>query len=97
MELVLLYSAENDLQKAFDRYESYREGLGEVFLEYADLGLVQITRFPKAAPLYSDRYRRQLITRFPYGIFYTVYPTRVVVTAVVDLTQHPDRIAERLR
>jgi len=79
MELVLLHLAEVDLQNGFDRYEGYRDGLGEIFLEFVEIGLNQIKSFPKSAPVYTKSYRRLLIGRFPYGIFYSIYPTRIEV------------------
>lgn len=96
MELVLLVSAENDLQAGFNRYEDCREGLGELFLEYVENGLEQIKAFPRSAPIYAKEYRRLLIDRFPYGVFYVVYPTRILVNGVLDLSQDPARILERL-
>jgi len=35
--------------------------------------------------------------RFPYGIFYVPYPTRILVIAVLDLRQDEERVFRRLR
>jgi hypothetical protein len=56
MELVLLLSSEVDLQSGFERYEGYRIGLGEIFLEFVEAGLEQIKTFPRSAPVYTKSY-----------------------------------------
>jgi hypothetical protein len=37
-----------------------------------------------------------LIRDFPYGIFYQVQATRLVVAAIVDLRQDPEAIRRKL-
>lgn len=37
-----------------------------------------------------------LIRDFPYGIFYVVQPTRIVVSAVMDLRQNPETIRRKV-
>jgi hypothetical protein len=37
IELILLQQADVDIQAAFDRYEHYQEGRGEVFMRHLDL------------------------------------------------------------
>lgn len=96
MDIVLLASAENDLQEGYNRYEDLREGLGEVYLEFVEAGLDQISQFPQSAPIINERYRRLLVKQFPYGIIYTIQPTRIIVLGVMDPTRDPDRIDERL-
>jgi plasmid stabilization system protein ParE len=95
-ELVLLLRADHDVQAAFDRYENYQPGRGEVFLRQLDAALTLLRQHPESAPTYGGRYRRMLVRDFPYGIFYQVQPTRIVVGATMDLRQDPRRIRERL-
>jgi hypothetical protein len=35
-ELVLLFQAEQDIQTAFNRYEDFQEGRGEIFMRHLD-------------------------------------------------------------
>lgn len=64
-----LSGADADLQGAFDRFEDYREGLGEEFMKAVDAYLTRISVFPEIAPVYFHLVRRQVMPRFPYGIF----------------------------
>jgi plasmid stabilization system protein ParE len=52
---------------------------------------------PEIAPVYEGRYRRMLIRDFPYGIFYAVQPTRIVVGAIMDLRQNPETLRRKVR
>jgi plasmid stabilization system protein ParE len=92
----LLLGAEIDLQHAFERYENLSEGRGVEFLMHFDHALNHICNFPQSAPKFHKEFRRILIQKFPYGIYYTDYPTRILIAAVLDLRQDPARIAERL-
>jgi plasmid stabilization system protein ParE len=51
--------------------------------------------FPLIGRLYRSRYRRLLIPRYPFGIFYVVESNRIVIHAVLDLRQDPKKIRER--
>ncbi len=62
-----------------------------------DAYLARIVVFPEIAPIYFENVRRQVMQRFPYGIFYEPHPTRILVTAILDLRQDEEQILRRLR
>ena len=93
----LLSGADADLQAIFNRLEDYREGLGAEFMLAVDAYLTRLTVFPESAPEYFQSIRRQVIQRFPYGIFYDPQPTRIVVLAILDLRQDEQQIIRRLQ
>jgi plasmid stabilization system protein ParE len=95
-ELILLSQADHDIQTAFNRYEEFQEGRGEVFIRHLDAALTLLRQHPEIAPVYGGRYRRMLIRDFPYGIFYEIHPTRIVVGAIVDLRQDPTTIRKKV-
>ena len=92
----LLAGADADLQDAFNLFEDYRESLGVEFMASVDAYLTRISNFPEIAPIYADDVRRQVMHRFPYGIFYQHHPSRILVVAILDLRQDERRILERL-
>ena len=47
-DLVLLLSAEIDVQAAFERHEDYQEGRGVLFLRHLEAALEQLRRFPES-------------------------------------------------
>jgi len=97
LRVEFLSGADSDLQDVFNRFEDYREGFGVEFMAVVDAYLVRIAAFPKIAPVYIANVRRQVIRRFPYGIFYEPHPTRVLIVAILDLRQDEERILQRLQ
>lgn len=93
----LLSGADADLQNIFNRFEDYRDGFGAEFVVVVDAYLTRIAVFPESAPVYYQKVRRQVIQKFPYGIFYEPHPTRILVTAILDLRQDEQKIMQRLR
>lgn len=96
LPVVFLSGADADLQAGFDQYEDYREGFGVEFMTAVDAHLTRIAAFPLLASVYLRSVRRQVMRGFPYGIFYEPHPTRVIVVAILDLRQDPERIRRRL-
>ena len=91
-----LSGADADLQEIFNRFEDYHEGFGIEFMLAVDAYLARISTFPEIAPAYLDSVRRQVMRGFPYGIFYVPFPTRILVTAILDLRQDPQAIRRRV-
>jgi hypothetical protein len=92
-----LSGADADLQAAFNRFEDYRESFGAEFMTSVDVHLTHIARFPLIAPLYLRTVRRRVMHGFPFGIFYEPHATRIIVIAILDLRQDPERIRQRLQ
>src|SRR6202790_1497696 len=66
MEVVLLLSAERDLQEAYNWVEEHRRGREQLFLQDVELRLEHLKKFPLIGRLYRRRYRRLLISRYPF-------------------------------
>ena len=64
-----LSGADAELQETFNRFEDFREGFGVEFMTAVDAYLARIATFPEIAPRYFENIRRQVMHRFPYGIF----------------------------
>ena len=95
-EIFIKPRAELDLFDTFDYYGKQSFGLGGEFIRCVDAKLEFIVRHPKACPeMYKD-FRRGLISRFPFGIYYKIEGKRIVVFAILDLRQDPESIQSRL-
>ncbi len=88
-EILLLQGAQSDFQGAYERF-------GDRFYRIADKSLDQIARFPESAPIFHGRYRRLLLRGTPLGLFYTITGKRIMVGALLDLTQEPATIRRHL-
>jgi toxin ParE1/3/4 len=87
--VVFAAEAETDVLDAFAWYEERREGLGALFRSAVDDAVTRIAEAPLSpAVLYRDL-RHVLVRRFPYAVYYRVYPSTVVVVAVVHGRRHP--------
>lgn len=81
--------AKADIREAMQWYDARREGLGADFRSSVERAIDNILRFPEGSPLVHRNLRRALIQRFPYGIFYVVEETRIVVTGVIHANRSP--------
>ena len=97
LRVEFLSGADAELQEVFNRFEDYRDGFGAEFMMVVDAYLARIAAFPEITPIYLESVRRQVMQRFPYGIFYEPQPTRILVTAILDLRQDEQLILRRLR
>jgi len=87
---ILRPRAENDIQSAFEWYESQRPRLGDEFLASVREKLEAVRSFPESSPIIYRDVRRAVVSRFPYLIFYVVRPTRVSVLAVLHHARNPE-------
>lgn len=69
-KLVLAPEAETDLVDAYAWYESRLPGLGEDFLASVNAFMEAVCRNPGMCAFVHENYRRGLVRRFPYAIFY---------------------------
>jgi len=96
VELVVAPEAESDIVAAYDWYEGRRAGLGEEFLSSVDACLESIRRRPELYRVVHEAYRRSLIRRFPYAVFYEQSESAVTIYAVLHTSRNPGKWRERL-
>jgi plasmid stabilization system protein ParE len=89
----LLYTrhAQTDIDVAMSWYENQRKGLGFEFLDSIEESVNRIIENPESYPLKHKRYHCALTRRFPFTLFYTIEKMRIVVHAVFDNRQDPDK------
>jgi plasmid stabilization system protein ParE len=95
-KLVVAAEAEQDLQEAFSWYERRRPGLGEEFLDCVDACIQAICRSPKMHAVVHEDFRRALVRRFPYAVFYEFEADTVAVYGVFHTSRDRDKWRERL-
>ncbi|MBT3257888.1 MAG: type II toxin-antitoxin system RelE/ParE family toxin [Deltaproteobacteria bacterium] len=84
--------AKDDLDIAFEWYEEQRRGLGFEFLDCVEVAIETIQQMPKLFAKHHADFRRALVQRFPFSIFYTIEEKEIVVHAVFDNRQDPARL-----
>jgi len=95
-DLVIAPEAELDISEAYVWYESRRVGLGEEFLSAVYSSMERIRRQPAIYARIHEEYRRALIRRFPYAIFFEYAETAITIYAVFHTSQDPEKWRLRL-
>jgi len=95
--LILLPEAVADASESYAWYESQEPGLGDEFLRCLEACIVRIQRSPRLYPVAVETYRRALLRRFPYAIFYEYDDRGVVIFAVFHCSQDPQKWRARTR
>ena len=95
-ELVFAPETERDIVEAYDWYERQRPGLGEDFLSCLDAAFHAISRSPEICATVHEDYRRALVRRFPYGVFYRYEESVVTVYCILHTARDPAKWRQRL-
>jgi plasmid stabilization system protein ParE len=94
--LIILPEAEQDANQAYRWYEEQESGLGEEFFRCIDARINSIQRNPTIYPIVYKSYRRGVVRRFPYVVFYEYLDNTIVVYAVFHCSQDPKKWRSRL-
>ena len=95
-ELIIAPEAEQDLAEAYAWYEGRRIGLGEEFLNCVDACMEAIRRTPEMHTRVHENYRRGLVRRFPYAVFYEYVEGIATIYGVFHTSRDPDKWRQRL-
>jgi len=96
-ELILTPEAFDDLRAARRWYEERRRGLGAAFELAIEAALVRIQRSPESSPEVAAPFRRAVVRRFPYDVFYEFDDRKVLVVLVFHTARDPETAIARLR
>ncbi len=96
MEIELHPEADAELIEAAVFYESRVNGLGESFLAEFDGLKLLLQANPKIGVPENEVFRRVVLNRFPYSIFYSLEPNLIWILAVAHQRRRPHYWLERL-
>jgi hypothetical protein len=96
VELVFVPEANVDLDCAYAWYEKQPPGLGEQFLDCVEACPDHIVRNPIIHAMVFENYRRALVRRFPYGVFYEYSGEALTVYGVFHAARDPEKWRQRL-
>lgn len=89
-------NAQQEVADSFDWYDSREVGLGNEFLGALDDCVRLIRLQPEMSPIAFKNYRKALLTRFPFAIFYRVSTGLLTIYAVFHCSKSPLRLKKRL-
>ena len=82
--------AKAEILKGYDRYFQKSPVAAQRFVDAVDEAIARIEERPELFPLIRGRLRRALLRRFPYAVYFKVYPSVISVVGVIHGHRHPD-------
>jgi plasmid stabilization system protein ParE len=96
VKLVVVPEVEADISEAYTWYEDRHPGLGEEFLSCVDACIQSVCRMPDAYPRVHEQYRRALVRRFPFSVFFEHSNAVLTVFSVFHNSRDPQKWRARL-
>ena len=96
MRIAYVPEVANDLVAAKVWYETRAAGLGEDFLRMAFAAFSEIEEFPEKNEVAYKIFRRSLLRRFPYCIYYIITHNLIRVYGVYHSSRDPQTIKQLL-
>ncbi len=96
MKFRLLDEAFLELEQAVDYYNLERLGLGDEFSDEVVRSIERIAEYPSAWQSVSNRTRRCITRRFPYGIIYQLREDELLIVSIFHLHRKPDDWLDRI-
>jgi plasmid stabilization system protein ParE len=87
--LLLRRQAKLDLQRTARWYEQQQPGLGRQFIDQVGTALNRIAGSPTHYQVLHRDVRRTITQKFPYGVFYRIDGTDILVFAIIHLHRNP--------
>ena len=87
MKLYYAQGARRDIESAFEWYEKQKQGLGFDFLDSIEYVIKNILEYPEMYPISHAKFRKCVIRKFPFSIFYTTEDQAIIIHAVFDNRQ----------
>lgn len=82
--------AENEFRAAASYYEGQQAGLGDDFVAEVEQAVQRIAQMPQSFPLHgSAGFRKCLLRRFPYTLYFLELQDRIWVAAVAHQRRRP--------
>ena len=82
--------AQAEIAEAFEWYLARSRDAPSDFLAELDAALNLIAEGPERFPVVRGRLRRVLLRRFPYAVYYKIFPSVISVVGVIHGHRHPE-------
>jgi toxin ParE1/3/4 len=81
-----------DISISIEWYEKQLQGLGLDFLECVEDALKRISNNPNIYAQHHKQFRRILLRKFPFSVFFSIEPNEIVIHAVFDNRKNPEKL-----
>ena len=86
----------HELSDARDWYESRADGLGEEFIRMVYAAFEELQEFPEKYEAIYRSFRRALLRRFPYSVYYHCSADTITVYGVFHSSRDPRQVFRML-
>jgi plasmid stabilization system protein ParE len=93
--VIIRSEAKRDLREAKNWYQNISPDLKRDFVRRVDDAIALAQERPVAFQLVHRTFRRILVHRFPYALFYHAGEDRIVAVAVLHQARDPELLEER--
>lgn len=94
-KVIIRAEAKRDLREAKSWYQNISPELKGDFLRKIDNAITLAKERPLAFQVVHRTFRRVLVHRFPYALFYHVGEDRIIVVAVLHQARDPELLEQR--
>jgi plasmid stabilization system protein ParE len=88
--------ADEEFREAARYYESEAPGVGLAFVVEVHKAVADLAGFPLTAQIVRGSIRKRVLPHFPYYIFYSIEPDKIVIIAVAHQRRRPNYWLSRL-
>lgn len=89
MQVIFTLAARAEVVDAEDWYEARQPGLGTRFREEVEASVLRLRENPHQFPIVLRDVRRTRLRKFPYGLFFRIESSAIVVIACFHGSRHP--------
>lgn len=89
IDVVFDPDARAEFLSAVEYYEQCQKGLGKRFKDAVEAECSQISRMPFGFRVVQKHFRRCLVAKFPYAIFFSIEPDYILIVAVGHVRRMP--------
>ena len=97
MRLIFQREAQAELTDVAQYYQNQAQGLGIQFLDAVDAALARIALAPILNRVHRFGARRAFVERFPYSVYYRVFPDHIQILALHHHSRRPGYWRSRLK
>lgn len=94
-KVIIRSEAKRDLREAKSWYQNISPELKRDFVRRIDDALTLAKDRPLAFQIVHRTFRRVLVHRFPYAVFYHVGDDRIIIVAVLHQARDPELLEQR--
>jgi plasmid stabilization system protein ParE len=94
--LRFLPEVEEDVMAGYVWYEEKSYGLGEDFIRIIYACTIEISRNPLIYPKVYEEFRRRLLRRFPYAVYFTIENGEITVFGLFHCARDPRTVKAEL-